>query len=169
MTLPVSLDDAKRHLRIIGDDDNAEITGFISDAAEWVEDYTGHLLEQREVTEQFESFLDLRLRHWPITSDTVTVSAAGSPVTGARLLYPIRPGRILPAVDTYWPSLSTGDLIEVTYTAGYASPADVPRKFVRAMLVLISGFYEDREGGQIFCKAEETAKRLCRSKKAWAA
>ncbi|QQN73949.1 phage head-tail connector protein [Croceicoccus sp. YJ47] len=169
MALPVSLDEAKRQLRVIGDDENDTIADFIKDAAGWVEEYTGHLLEPREVRERFSSFERLQLRHWPISNETVIVTVSGTVLADARLLSAVRPARLLPAADAAWPRLNGGDVVEVTYIAGYSTPADVPRNFVRAMLVLIGGYDADREGGEVFQAAEETAKRLCRTKKAWVA
>ena len=167
MALPVTLDDAKRQLKIIGDDDDAEINDFILDAAGWVEGYTGHLLEQRQVTERFSSFERIRLGSWPITAETVTVTHAGIAIAGARLSAVTRPAGLLPAVNGVWPVVSTGDVIEVTYSAGYADPASVPREIRRAMLILIAAYDADREGREIVQQAEKTARNLCRRLKSW--
>lgn len=68
-------------------------------------------------------------------------------------------------VRTRWPRLPAGAQVKVEVTAGYLDPNEVPRNFVRAMLVLIAAYDADREGGEIFESAEETARRLCRSRK----
>ena len=169
MALPVTLDMAKRQLRILSSDSDPEIEDAIKDAAAWVEDYTGHLLEAREITERFASFERVRLAAWPIAAEPVSVFHSGVPISGARLASVTRPGTVLPALNTAWPRITTGDVVEVTYTAGYASADDVPRAFVRAMLVLVGGFFNDREGGEVFAAAEMTAKRLCRKRRVWQA
>ena len=125
------------------------------------------MLEQRGVTESFSSFDRLTLSAWPIVIDTVAVTVSGAPLTGVRLQYVSRPARLLPAVNACWPRLLSGDVVEVSYTAGYATPGDVPRKLVRAMLALIGAYHVDREGGEKVRSAEDTAKRLCRSFKRW--
>ena len=165
MALPVTLDDAKRQLRVLGNVHDAEIEQFILDAAGWVEEYTGHLLEQREITERFSGFERVRLSAWPVNAGTVVVKASGLPVVGARLHYVSRPATLYPALNTAWPRLYSGDMVEVTYSAGYADPADVPRNFRRAMLLLIAAYFDDRSGGEQTETAVARAKDLCRSKK----
>ncbi|MBH9537522.1 head-tail connector protein [Novosphingopyxis sp. YJ-S2-01] len=168
MALPVTLEDAKKQLRVIGNDEDDTISGFIPDAAAWVEAYTGHLLEPREVVERFSGH-DLNLRYWPVAETGISVAVGGVPIEGARLYQTVRPAAVLNPIGTAWPYLETGSVVEVTYTAGYASPDDVPRNMVRAMLILISAYDADREGGEIFQRAEATAKNLCRQFKAWRA
>lgn len=173
MALPVSLDEAKAQLRADGDDQNAEIEGFIQDAAAWVENYTGLILEAREVTEPFHGFGPVSLRAWPIAAGAAFggayVDSAGVPqaLTSARLDLSRRPARFLPPVGTsFWPFYNADQLFTVTVRAGYENPADVPRNIRRAMLVLISAYDADREGGKIMADAEAAATRLCRGFKA---
>lgn len=172
MALPVSLDEAKAQLRADGNDQDEEIQGFIQDAAAWVENYTGLILEAREITEQFCGFGPVFLRAWPIAAGAsfggAYVDAAGSPtaLTGARLDLSRRPARFLPPAGTsFWPFYSADQLFTVTVRAGYDDPADVPRNIRRAMLVLIAAYNFDREGGDVFAKAEQRAKSLCKGLK----
>lgn len=169
MALPVSLEEAKTQLRVFSAVQNTEIQGFIQDAAAWVEGYTGHILEAREVTEQFRGHRAGFLSAWPISVGTVPVvsyaSADGSPVllAGARLDLSRRPARVLPAVGSFWPCRDSSHLFTVTLRAGYESPADVPRNLRRAMLVLISAYNVDREGGDVLAAAEKSARSLCKN------
>ena len=92
MALPVTLEDAKAQLRLHGrvHEFDVEIDGFLHDAAAWVEEYTGHILEQREVTETVNGFAAPRLRAWPIAADAavaVSYLSAGDPVAVTCLLY----------------------------------------------------------------------------------
>jgi uncharacterized phiE125 gp8 family phage protein len=172
MTLPVTLDEAKAQLRVDGNDQDAEIQGFIADAAAWVEDYTGQILEARDVTEHFRGFRPVTLRAWPIAADAAVELAysvngePGAPLT-ALLDASRRPARVLPATGCFWPFINSAQQFTITVRAGYESPDDVPRGLCRAMLVLISAFDADREGGDTFAKAEMAAKRLCRRHKAY--
>lgn len=174
MAIPVSLSDARRQLRMEPDDDSRddELNDFIADAAAWVEAYTGHVLAARDVTETFEGFGALRLKAWPIKPGTsVTLSytdpAGATPVAGARLLVHSRPARALPALSSYWPVVPARTVVTATFRAEYEAADEVPRNLRRAMLILIGAYDEDREGGDLFAKAEAAARRLCRSLKAY--
>lgn len=169
MTLPITLAEAKHQLRISADDDaqDDEINGFIAQAAAWVENYTGHILEAREVIEQFAGFGRMRLKAWPIASNAVVTLAYDGPgvvttITGARLDVSGRPAVVRPPASLAWPLVATGTLVTVAVRAGYEDPATVPGSLKRAMLLLIGAFDADREGGEVLAKAEETARGLCR-------
>ncbi len=157
-------------LRIVEDDSrDDEVNGFIRDAAAWVEDYTGQILEAREVTEQFRAAPRcVDLLAWPIEADAepvvtyVAPNGAGT-VTGVRLDLSRRPARVMSPYG--WPSYDPHQIFTVTIRAGYENPAEVPPAFRRAMLILISAYDEDREGGDTFAKAEAAAKRICRPHK----
>lgn len=172
MPIPVSLDDAKLHLRHAGEDlsveRNAEIEGFIADAAAWVEGHTGHILEARDVTEEFGQRERLWLRAWPIKPSTVPevvfyVDGAGSAMVlaDARLNMRTRPARVDPLGR--WPWSVYGAPVSVTVRAGYEPGDTVPGNIRRAMLILIAAYDADREGGDLFAKAERAACGLCRN------
>ena len=169
MPIPVTLFEAKEQLQIgQGDwDQDHEIDGFIQDAAAWVEEYTGHILVARDVTEYFDGFGQLRLRAWPVKPGaTVGIgydpgTGAASNLYGARIASSKRPARVLPAAGTRWPATAGG--VTVLVRAGYEDDDAVPRNFRRAMLILISAYDADREGGDLLEKAQATARRLCGS------
>jgi uncharacterized phiE125 gp8 family phage protein len=168
MTLPVSLEDARTQLKAEPGERDDEITDFILDAAGWVEQYTGHILQAREVTEQFRGFGPVSLRAWPIQATAMPGVAyaddVGNPMalSGARLDVSRRPARVLPSAGAFWPFYRADQLFTVTIRAGYEEVAEIPRNFRRAMLVLIAAYDEDREGGAVFANAETAATRLCR-------
>ena len=166
---PITLAEAKKHLRVDSSADNALIEDAIVSAREWVEGYTGVLLTRRVVTERISAFADhTKLRAWPIAAglpltlvyrDTAGVTQA---IADAQMSAANRPARIYPAAAARWPAAHTvfGD-IEVTCTAGFADPADVPMILKRAMLTMLTAFYEDREGGDMFAASEKAAMALC--------
>ena len=73
-----------------------------------------------------------------------------------------RPARINPAAAAYWPAAHTvfGG-IEETFTAGFVYPADAPMILKRAMLTMLTAFYEDGDGGDMFAASEKAAMALC--------
>lgn len=167
MAEPISVPDAKRHLRVDDTTDDAIIGGYIASAREWVEDETGLLLTQRQVTEPLSGFCsNLRLRAWPIAADEpVTINyrdaeGGDQTITTATVTGATRPGVLYPGLGTRWPTRAAG--ISVTFTAGYLSADAIPATLKQAMLVMLTAFYEDREGGEIFANAEKTARSLCR-------
>jgi hypothetical protein len=58
MAIPVTLQDARRQIQLDENDEShdADLVQFIDDAAAWVEEYTGHILVARDVTESFRGF-----------------------------------------------------------------------------------------------------------------
>lgn len=166
MAIPVTLADARRQVRLEPDDTSmdVELADFIADAAAWVERYTGHILIARDVTEEVRTpGRTVVVRAWPIRAGaTVAATADATPIVGLRLDLSSRPARILPAAGTLWPLSCAVRVLQITVRAGYEDDDVVPRNLRRAMLILISAYDSDREGGDIFEKAEAAARRLCR-------
>lgn len=164
MAIPVSLEDAKNQLRVDLDDttQDVEIVGFITDAADWVEQYTGIVLEAREVTETFSGVKPATLKAWPVSATAIPiVTYDGLPVIAPRLDVSRRPARVWPSTGILWPFRRSDQIYSVSIRAGYEADEVVPGNLRRAMLVLIGAYDADREGGDILAKAEATARRLC--------
>lgn len=167
MVEPITATEAKRHLRVDSSADDTLIDGYIASARDWVEGETGVRLVEQEVTEAVDRFHGpARIRAWPISADgDVTVSyrdAAGEfqTITTATIANATRPGVLRPAVGTRWPTCAMG--ISVTFTAGFPDADSIPAALKQAMLVMLTAFYEDREGGEMFERAEKCARSLCR-------
>jgi hypothetical protein len=108
MAIPVTLADARRQLQLDEGDTSrdTEILGFIADAAARIEEYTGHILVARNVTETFRvPGRVISLRAWPIkqTATLDVLDHALSPYSGVRLDVSSRPARILPPAGAFWP------------------------------------------------------------------
>lgn len=169
MAIPVTIEDARRQIRLDEDDDSldADLQVFIADAAAWVEKYTGHILVARDVTEQFRGFGSVELGAWPIAATAspgvAYTDEAGMPVAvvGARLDVSRRPARVSPPAGPFYSFLNARQLFTITIRAGYGPDDVVPGNLRRAMLILISAYDSDREGGDIFQKAETAARKLC--------
>jgi uncharacterized phiE125 gp8 family phage protein len=171
MAEPLTTAEAKSQLRVTSDHEDDLIDSYVVAAREWCEDYTGHILVQREVTDAFPAWGDyLTLRHQPITVDDPTPALTVSylDTEGDEIEYASRvirdqryPWTIYPPNGDTFPELGVNGTITVTYTAGYASAADVPEKFRQAIRVLISSMHESR--GAISEETERTARFLLRS------
>jgi uncharacterized phiE125 gp8 family phage protein len=172
MAEPISTAEAKLHLRVDSSADDTLIADKIAAAREWVEDYTGLVLTRREVTEQIGQFAaPTKLRAWPIdAAEPVSivyrdVHGVEQTITDATVRAATRPGVIYPAPAARWPSASTiSGAIDVSFMAGFADPADIPPTVKQAMLLMLTAFYDGREG-ELFEVAEAAAKRLCRRQK----
>lgn len=170
MTIPVSLEAAVQQLQLDHDSSSdafLEAEGFRQDAADWVEEYTGHILVARDVTLRVRGFSKPRLAAWPIKSDAVPVvtytrsDGVSVAILGARVDITTRPARLLPPSGTRWPNIPADTVVTVTVRAGYEGDDFVPGNIRRAILVLIAAYDADREGGDVFAKAETAARRLC--------
>lgn len=168
MTEPVTLAQAKAQCRVLHDDDDNLIASLIIAAREWVENFTGHILVQREVTQYFACFTRPLLFAWPIADDATVAIAyldsagASQAVTGARIIRGNGWASIAPAVGESWPSIYYGPA-SVTLEAGYAAAADVPESMKQAMLLLIAHWFANREAvGNITTELPFAVEALCR-------
>lgn len=169
----ISLAEAKLHLRVDASTEDATIADALEAACEWVENYTGMVLKRRQVIERISQLVsETRLRAWPVdAAEPITLvyrdsSGSVQTIADAEIRASTRPAVVYPAADTVWPASCTiASDIDATFTAGFADPADVPATLKQAMLVMLTAFYDDREGGSMFAAAEDSAKRLCRRHK----
>jgi uncharacterized phiE125 gp8 family phage protein len=167
MAEPVTLALAKQHLRVDHDDEDDLISGIIADARGWVEDYTGQLLVRRPVSEALDHFREAFVT-WPIASvaEVSYIDVSGEQQTLSSDVYEIvngaRPARLRLKAGKSWPSVSRepGSII-VDLVAGFDDPETVPRGLNRAMMLLIGGFYADRETGGLSGDIETAARNAC--------
>jgi len=165
---PVSLADAKLHLRVDIDEDDDLITALIGAATEHVEAATGRALVTRTVDFYAPSFPcnsgEIELPLSPVSSVTnliFTDSAATAhtwTVSGTNLLNELgtinahvdlvnAPPRLVLAYSQVWPSnvLKTANALKVRFVAGYGAATTVPLWAKQAMLLLIGTWYMQRE------------------------
>ena len=153
---PVTLDEARLHLRVDGTEEDALIASLICMAREACE-----MKARRSFCART---LDLHLTAWPASEqiefadpplqsvvsiiytdkdgNTATVQATDYVVYNA-----VEPGLLVLKGTATWPSvdLMPGPSIVVRYVAGYATPAAVPTIYKQAMLLTIGHLYENRE------------------------
>lgn len=166
LTEPVSLALAKQHLRISAADmfEDELIGGYIRAAREWVEQFTGHIMIRRPVTETFGGFGQLvTIAARPVHSVVSVTYMDGNGVSqvyvDARLIGFAGRNIVLPALGATWP-WATG--AAVTLDAGY-DQGDEPAQAIDAILLLIAGRYADRETGGLADDVARAAMNCCAS------
>jgi len=152
---PVTLEEAKIHLRVDATDEDALISSLIVSAREHVEGFQGRSL----VTQTWRLSLDrfprgrvIRLPRPPLQS--VTSITYIDPDGNQQMLAPgaydvdadSEPGRVVLKDSAGWPD--TADMpsaVLITYEAGYGSARAVPQAVKQAMLLLIGHWHANRE------------------------
>lgn len=153
---PVTLAEAKAHLRVDITDDDVSIAGFIKGAREQFElDTRRALITQTwDLTlDAFPSASELELPLPPLASVTsitykdvdgnVQTFPAASYVVDVSELF----GRIVLKSGYTWPSttLWAAGAVVVRFVAGYGAAAAVPQGAKQAILLLVAYWYENRE------------------------
>lgn len=152
---PVTLAEAKLHLRVDVDDDDAYITALIGAAREMVEE----VLRRALISQDWQLTLDtwpsspFELPLPPLQSAVVDYTdLAGASHTLATTVYGVdsasEPGRVYLKDGQTWPSetLAEAGGVQVTFTAGYGDAGeDVPQALRQALLLLVGHLYENRE------------------------
>ncbi len=159
---PVTLAEAKAHLRVDTSDDDTYIGTLITAAREWCEQYLDRTLVHTQWVMRFDTFppdgtQDIELPRPPMvmsgTATAVTVTftqEAGPTSTYSTAEYRVdrnaTPGAILPIYGSTWtPHRQDDNAISVTWWAGYgASGSSVPAAIRHAILMLVGHWYEFR-------------------------
>ena len=156
---PVSVEEAKAHLRVDGSDDDAYIGTLITTARSHVETITRRAL----ITQTWKLVLDdwpddvLELYLPPLVSvSSLTYKDAdGDTQTFASSNYVVDadsvPGRLCLADDASWPSddLYPMGAVQIQYVAGYGDADEVPQPIKSAILLLVGHYYENREAALV--------------------
>ena len=155
VTEPVSLADAKAHLRVTTTDDNDLITAIITTARTYIELITGLSLGPKTWDIYFENFKgdELYLPYAPLVSVTYVkyYDFGGTQNTWDSSNYIVDtdsiPGRVYPVYNGYWPSDSRGyeKDINVRFVSGYADADAVPNPLKHAIMMMVGELYENRE------------------------
>lgn len=153
---PVSLTDAKEHLRIDTDftAQNDYVENLIVAARQYCEQLQHRRYITREITVVFDSFCEsLKLPLVPI-GEIVSVKYYDQNNQQQTLdsgEYELVDGVIQPAYDKTFPSTRAYyDSVEVVYECGYGeASSDVPMYIKQAILLIIGHWYEHREDSTV--------------------
>ncbi len=149
---PVTLSEAKLHLRVDTSADDALITALIAAAREMIEERTGlALLTQTRdaLALAFPAERYIELLYPPVQSVTgvyytETDGSSEQTLSAAAYTLSVWNARITLKSGYAWPS---GEM-RVRYVCGYTAAASVPQRLRQAVLLLIGHWYENREATQ---------------------
>lgn len=153
MPEPITTDEAKLQLRVDGNADDALIDELVATARQYVEKYCGIVLVAESATMTFARFCELdRLTLAPVTGITEIRYLDTSGVeqvldAGTYELFDVDADELRPAVrlayGKTWPAVrAVRDAVRVTADVGYAA---VPAPIIRAMMLLITQWYDNRQ------------------------
>jgi uncharacterized phiE125 gp8 family phage protein len=156
---PVTLSEAKAHLRVTDDAEDVTITALIGAARSIVEMRTGRALITQSWLARFDAWPANACRPWldlprpPLRAVTAVhfYDATNTAQLWDPALYGVdviaAPGRIYRAPGAVWPA--PGRMfasIEIAFDAGYGDdPADVPAPLRQAILLQLAHLFENRE------------------------
>lgn len=150
-TEPVSLTEAKLHLKVDGTDDDNLITALIKAARMQAEHETRRALITQTIDVYLDAFADEILLP-PITAVTaiIYVDENGTTQTLAADQYVVdiysEPARVVPAYGVSWPATrEQNNAVKLRCTAGWANAAAVPEAIKSWMLLQIGHWYANRE------------------------
>lgn len=155
-TEPVTLAEAKLHLRVDHSADDALIGVLIAAAREQAEHRTGRSLIDQQWTLTLDAFPDaIRLRMGRVTaiSEVRYVDPAGATQVLAPASYTLDNAAdyanwLFPAAGYTWPAtIDQPNAVTVVYRAGEASAANVPVSVKQWILLLVGQWYAHREAG----------------------
>ena len=147
---PITLTEAKDHLRVDTEDDDSVISGLILAARQWAEEYTGRQL----ATATLDWFIDGFCQQFsvplpPLQSVTSIkyLDTAGVEQTLSASTYRVdavsEPGRVALDYGKAWPcTYPVINAVTVRFMAGYAA---VPEPIRQALLLLIGELYDQRQ------------------------
>lgn len=152
-TEPLTLAEAKAHLRVDGTDEDTLITALIIAARESIETWSRRQLLTATLKLSLDEFPCgdgvIRIPRPPLqsVSSIQYVDTAGDLQTLAAERYQVdalgQPGRVAPAYGTHWPATRDQlNAVHVTFVAGYTSPPQTSKHLAR---LLVGHFYANRE------------------------
>lgn len=151
---PVTLDEAKQHLAVLHNDDDALITGYIAMARSFVESCIKSALMPTVYDFKMNNFpAQIDLPMGPIFSETNTVTYvndAGVNTVLSPALYQFSTGEygaIRPSYGNVWPVTRPQlDAVTVRFTAGWPSAAALPPAIRLGLLLCLEEIHANRGG-----------------------
>jgi uncharacterized phiE125 gp8 family phage protein len=139
----------KARVRVIANDDDADIERMRLQAIDFVERYSGQSLQSRSfqwVDKQFCRSMALPIG--PVTEVTAIsyFAADGTDTALDEAAWYVGAGMVSPAVGTVWPFASgQAGSVRITFTAGFADAENDAPALIAAVEVGVAALYENRE------------------------
>ena len=149
---PVTLDEARAHLRLTDNTEDVMLASLILAARQQAETFTGRAF----VTQTWELTLPgfgngpVGLVLAPVQSVTSVTYAGedGAPMTLHDTLLDVTstPARLVPPPVARWPRTQRGNPspVVIRFVAGYGNPADVPQTVKQAILLMVADWHHRR-------------------------
>lgn len=153
---PITLEEAKEHLRVTDSNSDSYIQGLIAAVTEQVEAHTGRTLVTTQYTWKMDSFPNCEYLYVPkcplqAVSSITYIDTDESTDTWGSTYYGVDsvriPARIYPAYQEMWPiTLGIPNAVTVTYTAGHSSHhGGIPEGIKHAMKFLVGHYWMNRQ------------------------
>lgn len=164
---PVTLEEAKEHLRITDNDSDADISRKLRAAVDYCQRAIGGNKQFMEAT------YDMVMAEFPVwkielplpplrevTSVNYITSTGGTTTVSSTAFITVTatddPGFITPAHSETWPSTrDQANAVRIRFIAGYDSANDVPDSIKQAILLMLGHFDENREAIIVGTNASE--------------
>lgn len=158
--LPVTLEEAKAHLKLEGGDDDEEVAALLEAAVEVCETDCGRSFRvSQTLTQKYDGWpcSPVRFDRQPVTAITSVTYRDADDATQTlnasnyRLLVSSEAAAVLEFDEDFTAPTLNGraDAVTVTYTAGYASLDDVPHRAKAAIRLKLSELYGNLEGREV--------------------
>ena len=155
---PISLAEAKEHLRVLHTAEDSYITGLISAATEYLEGREG-IIGRALITQSWEYRIDafpdcvsIELPMPPLQSvaSVTYVDGDGAVQTLSTDVYAVETATLVGLIslkyDQVWPETrSEPHAVRIAFTAGYGAASAVPEPLKSAMKLLIGHWYVNRD------------------------
>jgi len=152
-TYPVSLTEAKSHLKVDTTADDTYITSIIKAATQLSEEYTNRFFIDTVIDQTCSDFAQLQtlfkskvsaVAHVKYYDNDNSLQTLSATIYDTQLQY--EPSQIQLAENQSFPSITKrNDAVVARYTVGYGSSAsDVPEIIKQAILLTIGNFYQNR-------------------------
>ena len=175
---PVTLAEARLHLRVTDTSEDALITSLITASRVYCEHYTKRAIGSQTLElalEEFPSDDEIELPMSPVTAITYIkyIALDGTLTTLSPSAYSLDDyghiSRVLLPYNTYWPL--TQDVDNAVFIRYVAGAATTPAPVLAAMKLLIGNLYENRESvviGQTAIELPMSVKSLLDTYRIWA-
>ncbi len=152
-TSPVTLPEAKAHLRVDSTDEDSEIQGFLSAAIELIQESYWLQLTTATWELKLDAFPDVIFApRGPLQSATIQyVDGTGATQTLSPSAYTVDnssfPGRIVPAYGYCWPSTRCHiNAVTVAMVNGFGDSADDVPQLIKTAILNFTGYLYDNRG-----------------------